>query len=147
MNNRREFLKKAGLLLGAGLALPVVSNVLSSCNTNSVTPVSSITVKITDYPALTNTGGATSVTNAGFNQGAPVIIVKTSASTFNTFSGICPHEGCSVDPPANNQIYCQCHGSIFSTTDGGVLRGPARSALQSLTNSFNSTSNILTIGS
>jgi len=144
MNDRREFLKKAGLLLGVGFTLPIISNVLNSCN-STVNPVGSITVKITDYPALSNIGGATSVTNAGFNQGARVIIVRTSSTTYNTYSGICPHAGCGVDPPSNNQILCNCHGSIFSTSNGSVLRGPARSGLPLLSNVFDNTTNILTI--
>ena len=144
MNDRREFLKKAGLILGAGLTLPIISNVLDSCN-SSVSPVSSITVKISDYSALANIGGAASVTNSGFNQGAPVIIVKTSATTYRTYSGICPHAGCGVSLAGNNQIVCYCHGSIFAVSSGAVIQGPARSGLPLLSNTFNSSTNTLTI--
>jgi thiosulfate dehydrogenase (quinone) large subunit len=57
------------------------------------------------------------------------LVIAQDANGFFAFSGICPHAGCLVDPPASNgSTYCACHGSRFDG-NGKVTTGPARTAL------------------
>jgi Rieske Fe-S protein len=57
---------------------------------------------------------------------------KFAISRFNgkvrVLSNICTHAGCAVDPKGAD-LYCECHGSLFSAVDGAVSAGPARFAL------------------
>lgn len=141
MGSRRDFLKKSGLLLGAGLTLPVLSTLITSCNKNEGAPVnsiSSIDVNLTSYPALNTDGGSASVTVPGFNYSGPVIIIR-KGTDYNVLSGVCPHEGCFVDPPpfTNNEIVCRCHFSYFNASSGAYIKGPARTGLTQLTYKLN----------
>lgn len=62
------------------------------------------------------------------NDGGTVI-TQPSAGTYNAFTAICTHQGCTVASVADNQITCPCHGSIFSAKDGSVIQGPANAPL------------------
>ena len=148
LNDRREFIKKAGLLLGAGLSLPVISTFISSCSKNEgpVNPGGGpLTVKISDYPALSTIGNAVKVTSADFNGGRAVMIIKTGTAAFLTLSTKCTHMGCEVNLPSGGEIHCPCHGSIYSAADGSVIQGPAPAALPKLANTYDSGTGILTI--
>lgn len=48
------------------------------------------------------------------------------------YSTRCTHLGCRIKPANGEQMICPCHGSIFSTTDGSVIKGPAEKSLQML---------------
>ena len=54
---------------------------------------------------------------------------KFAVSRFNgnvrVLSNICTHSGCAVNPQGPD-LYCGCHGSLFSGVDGAVSVGPAR---------------------
>ena len=63
------------------------------------------------------------------SQGNPVVVVQPAPGQFLAYSAICPHAGCPVSQVQQNQILCPCHGSVFSSTDGSVLGGPAPSGL------------------
>jgi Rieske Fe-S protein len=54
-----------------------------------------------------------------------VVVTQPRAGTFNAFSMICTHQGCSVNEVADGTINCPCHGSKFKITDGSVTEGPA----------------------
>ncbi len=71
-------------------------------------------------------GGGAVVSDA---QGNPVVVVQPAAGQYLAYSAVCPHAGCPVSEVSQNQIICPCHGSVFSSTDGSVLGGPAPSGL------------------
>jgi Rieske Fe-S protein len=60
------------------------------------------------------------------------VVVKDGADV-RAYSAVCPHQGCLVDSVASGAISCPCHGSQFSTSDGEVIRGPARRGLAAAT--------------
>lgn len=55
----------------------------------------------------------------------PVVLTQPTAGEVKAFTSICPHQGCLVSEVSNNEIYCPCHGSKFSSLDGSVIAGPA----------------------
>lgn len=150
--NRRKFLKKAGTLLTAGLALPVLGNFVTSCDSNEgplINSNNSLIISVADYPELAELGAFVKVRSNDFNNGRAVIVVKVETSTYKTFSSVCTHQGCEVNLPVNDKFICDCHGSAFSVQDGSVLQKPFDGAsiapLPILKNQFNIEKGILTI--
>lgn len=86
-----------------------------------------VTLKAANVPV----GGGTIL------AGARVVVTQPTAGTYKAFSAICTHQGCLVATVDNDTILCACHNSVFSASDGRVLRGPATSALASRTVSIN----------
>lgn len=62
------------------------------------------------------------------SDGAEFLVCRPSADEAVAFSAICTHKGCTVEP-SGQELKCPCHSSIFSTTDGSVLGGPAEEPL------------------
>jgi Rieske Fe-S protein len=60
---------------------------------------------------------------------ANLVVVRLDADTYRAFSATCPHLGCQVAQVADNQISCPCHGSVFRSSDGSVVQGPATRGL------------------
>jgi Rieske Fe-S protein len=58
-----------------------------------------------------------------------VVVSQPTRGAFKAFSAVCTHEGCLVSRIDQDTAQCPCHGSLFSTVDGGVLRGPAQAPL------------------
>lgn len=58
-----------------------------------------------------------------------LLIVQPREGLFLAFSASCTHSGCEVTDVTATQMICTCHGSAFSTRDGSVLQGPARTGL------------------
>lgn len=59
----------------------------------------------------------------------PVVVVQPADGDIRAFSAVCPHQGCLVSSVEANEIFCPCHGSLFSAQDGAVIAGPANSGL------------------
>jgi Rieske Fe-S protein len=55
------------------------------------------------------------------------VAVGRDAAGLYPMSALCTHAGCPTQP-ANGDLFCPCHGSLFDGT-GKVLRGPARASL------------------
>lgn len=78
--------------------------------------------------ALTSTADV--AVGSGVILEAPaVVITQPTEGDFHAFSSICTHQGCPVTDFVDGDIHCSCHGSLFSATDGSVVKGPANKAL------------------
>ncbi len=151
-NKRREFLKTGSSLLGIGLALPALSTVFVACDKNEgplKESTDSLSIKVSDYPGLSQTGGSAKVKNADFNDGYSVLIIRTADTEYLTYTSKCTHRGCEVNTPDSDTIRCPCHGAAFAVADGTVLNKPADNSniapLPKLQNTFNANTGILTI--
>ena len=128
--SRREFLVKVG---SGAAALAVLTPALGSgaiAMGRSVTAgVGPITLDLTgsNFKALTRAGGALKIPNT-FDNGKPIIVVRTSETTVAAFSSKCTHWGCELPLPGNNVITCPCHGATY-TAAGKVTHGPAKKDL------------------
>jgi Rieske Fe-S protein len=58
-----------------------------------------------------------------------IVITQPRAGSFQAFTAICTHQGCTVSSVSGGTINCPCHGSKFSITNGSVVAGPAPSPL------------------
>ena len=58
-----------------------------------------------------------------------VVITQPTDGDFHAFNRACTHQGCPVTDLVEGNIHCNCHGSLFSATDGSVVQGPATQPL------------------
>jgi cytochrome b6-f complex iron-sulfur subunit len=139
--NRRAFLA-TGVLAAAAAAIA------TGCGngefgpplpTGSGGPSGSVTIKVSNFPALATVGRLAAV--------APErAAVRTGAASFLALSTICTHQGCDADVASSGtQIVCPCHGSRFDTA-GNVIAGPASRPLTQLPTRYNPQTDELTIG-
>jgi thiosulfate dehydrogenase [quinone] large subunit len=138
--DRRQFLST---VTEAALKIAVVAAVapaLDACGDATGARGGTIVV---DVSALTQDGQAL-MTQSDGPDGAPVVVVRQSASEFLALSTVCTHQGCLLDSPSNGIMFCPCHGSEFNL-QGAVVRGPAQSSLARFSVSFDATTDKLTI--
>ena len=103
----------------------------------------SIAVRLTDYPVLQSLFGSIRL-DFGGSAFYPLLITRTSATTFSTLSTRCAHLGCIVDEynTQSSRISCHCHGSAYDA-NGVVINGPARSNLTSYSSTFDGVDAVL----
>ena len=58
-----------------------------------------------------------------------IVITQPRAGSFQAFTAVCTHQGCTVSSVSGGTVNCPCHGSKFSIANGSVVTGPAASAL------------------
>jgi len=58
-----------------------------------------------------------------------IVITQPRAGSFQAFTAVCTHQGCTVSSVSGGTVNCPCHGSKFSIANGSVVAGPAPSAL------------------
>ncbi|MDO5735518.1 MAG: Rieske (2Fe-2S) protein [Propionibacteriaceae bacterium] len=114
MSTRRQL-----LVSGAAIAAAALAGCTPEDNTKGLVPV---TVAKSDIPV----GGGVVRPEAG------VVITQPEEGTFVGFSSRCTHAGCDVHNVRDDGIFCACHGSLFSITDGVPTVGPATEPLRAV---------------
>ncbi len=152
--NRRDFLKKAGFMIGVGICAGSVSTILTSCEKDQsiiIPPPQAYSLSLAPFPKLATAGGIEKVVISGKNNNKPFIIKRIDQTTFVVHDSICPHQGCEVDLPTTptSGMDCPCHHVVFSPDDGSVMKNPISWASQPLPSfkvqQFDSGNNILKI--
>ena len=65
-------------------------------------------------------------------SGEPAVLVNND-SGYSAYVAICTHDGCQVHAVNATLLACPCHGAQFdATSNGTVLRGPARRPLSNI---------------
>lgn len=142
--NRREFLTKAASsTVLATISLPILTSVIQSCATSPTGPNVTHGTTTIDVSSLT-ADNQSFVSTTVYPDGTPILVIRKSATNYEALSMYCPHEGCQVNPPQSNQIYCACHGSRFDL-NGNVIAGPASSSLAKYTSVYNASAKTITV--
>ncbi len=53
------------------------------------------------------------------------VVTQPEQGTFEAFSAICTHQGCTVKDVKGGTINCACHGGAFAIADGSAVKFPA----------------------
>jgi cytochrome b6-f complex iron-sulfur subunit len=136
---RKDFLRSAGIICGAGLVggMAFLESCKKSSNSSAAQgPTVNFTLDLTQpaNSALNNVGGSVAL------QG--VVVAHTSGG-FVAVAQACTHQGCNIsyNNSATNFV-CPCHGATFSTT-GAAISGPTSTPVKKYT--ITQSGNILTI--
>ncbi|MGE5101412.1 MAG: ubiquinol-cytochrome c reductase iron-sulfur subunit [Deltaproteobacteria bacterium] len=120
--NRRDFFAKSALAAAALLAAQACGDgqigppAPQSVAGDPLLPLGGpVTIKLSDYPALANTGVIVEIPKER-------TVMRTGPSTFLALSRLCSHQQCDIDIKGDH-FECPCHGSQFTAT-GQVIRGP-----------------------
>jgi Rieske Fe-S protein len=138
--SRRQFIAASAASAVAALLVTACGGASDTTGVNT-SPVS-LSVQVSSYSALANVGGIAQVNNGG----TPVAAVRTGANSFDAFSLICPHNGCTVGIVGGSSFSCPCHGARFAAS-GAWTGGQRTSNLASLATSYDATTGVLTISS
>ena len=128
--DRKEFLSLLGLTVGGGVAI----SCLGGCTKENVVDPGGSTgggggsLDFTlDLNAPEN---AVLKNNGGFLVKSGVIVARTTGGVYIAVAAACTHQGTIIQYEGNNsRFFCPNHGSTFSES-GGVLNGPASTALK-----------------
>ena len=61
----------------------------------------------------------------------PCLLIHHADGTWVALSAVCSHLGCTVQyQPAQNRIFCACHGGIYDPKSGANVSGPPPKPLQ-----------------
>lgn len=112
MSTRRELLTS-----GAAIAAALL---VGCSDTQEAAELEAVTVDKKDIPV----GGGVVRAEAG------LVITQPEEGTFMGFSSLCTHQGCDVREVRKDGIFCACHGSLFSISDGSPTAGPASAPLR-----------------
>ena len=120
--NRRDFLTKSALAAAALITAQACGDgqigppAAHSVPGDPLLPLGGpVTIKLSDYPALANTGVIVEIPNER-------VVMRTGPAAFFALSRLCSHQQCDIDIKGDF-FECPCHGSQFAA-DGHVLRGP-----------------------
>ena len=133
--DRRDFVMRAAAALAAVA--------LAGCAGGSPTSpgsVSSTTLNLADYPALSSVGGVATLSVSG----TPLAIVRTGSTTFAAFSRICPHQGATIGVTSSG-FQCPQHGATFNKS-GQWIGGQPTGNLTSYPVTYNAAAGTLTVG-
>lgn len=133
--NRRDFLKKAGLLFGAGAAATSLSSLIVGCQDETIPlpppppPGSNYEIDVTKYPDLLTVGSilkCDAVLSTDASQKLTVIVKSEPNDEFIIVQSNCAHQGDQELPAQVNaagHIVCPRHLLEFSMNkdDAGVI--------------------------
>ncbi len=160
--SRGQFLRSLGLSTSTLMAFYCLGTTMSSCGSKSDTPtpvdpgtgsgtgVTGTTTGAVNFKIdLTNATYTSLKTAGGFKIIGDVLVAFTSASTYVALAKACTHQGTQLQyRAAQNDLYCNNHGSEFTTT-GAVDKGPSTgdtiTALQVYKISLSTDGNTLTV--
>jgi Rieske Fe-S protein len=121
--NRRDFFAKSALAAAALMAIEACGDgqigppAPRSVAGDPLLPLGGpVTIKLSDFPALADTGVIVDVPNKQRT------VMRTGPATFLALSKLCSHQQCDIDIKGDH-YECPCHGSQFTAT-GQVTRGP-----------------------
>ncbi len=117
--------------LGCALAYGVAGPILVACSSGSGeagggagSGASSATAGTTLVAAAdVPVGGGVALTDV------KIVVTQPTEGEFKAFSGICTHQGGTIDKVEGGDMVCPLHGSRFSIQDGSVDQGPASNPL------------------
>ncbi len=130
---RRRFL---GCALAFGVAGPLLVACSSGSDAGSDGGAAGATGEGTGDGGSSPAAGATLVAAADVPVGGgvaltdiQVVVTQPSDGVFKAFSGICTHQGGTINKVEDGDMVCPLHGSRFSLEDGSVDQGPAANPL------------------
>jgi cytochrome b6-f complex iron-sulfur subunit len=134
--SRRQFVSAATLV--------AVAAILESCTAatgpgGGSTSGGPITVKLSNFPALSAVGGIARVDSGG----SPTALVRTGTSTFIGLSMICTHQGSTI-AITNGSFTCPNHGARFNSS-GAWIGGQSASNLQSFSATYDAVAGTIVI--
>ncbi|WP_338872965.1 Rieske (2Fe-2S) protein [Spirosoma sp. SC4-14] len=161
---RGEFLRSLGMSSAALMAFYCMGTGLTACSSKSNDPSPSTGGTGTTTPSTGFTGNATEsagainftldLTDSNFSKlktagqyaiVGSIIVAKIKNGSLIALSKTCTHEGTEVQyRSAQDDIYCNNHGSEYSTT-GAVEVGPATRALTQYKTALSTDGNTLTV--
>ncbi|GAA4747599.1 Rieske (2Fe-2S) protein [Gordonia alkaliphila] len=118
---------RRAVLAGAGAA--AVTLAAAACSTAPPAAQPEPTVELPDGTTILATVDQVP-TGSGLLVGDTdqILVTQPVAGTFEAFSAVCPHAGCTVTV-SGAELVCPCHGSHFAL-DGERTAGPAPSGLE-----------------
>ena len=130
IESRRKFLRQATSAVGLALTAPAIASIIASCEYDETLAGSGekFTIKIADYPELSEVGGITAAVISTLNDGNAVFISRVEENKFAVFTTVCTHQGCPVDLPfaPDEDLWCPCHASVFERETGKIIQQPTQ---------------------
>lgn len=138
--DRRAFISETARLAALAVLVSACSGGLGSLTGPGSTSLSqAITIKLSDYPALANAGGAARINGTS----VPIALVNEGNSNYTALSLICTHQGGTVQ--WNGQIFiCPVHGAEFAA-DGHWIGGQPTTSLHTYPTSYDAGAGTVTI--
>ncbi|MBO0914092.1 Rieske (2Fe-2S) protein [Streptomyces laculatispora] len=120
---RRTVLKGAALAGVAGLGVSACSTDSKLGHAQTPTPTAPVELGAPDEVP---------VGESKLYREQRVIVTCPAKGQYKAFSAQCTHAGCLLDKVEDNEGHCPCHGSLFDTTTGKAVHGPATVPLPSV---------------
>lgn len=120
--SRRTIIKSAGVV-GTVAAVGSSAAVTSACTSEDSGDAPPESTGYASVPSSDVPVGSGTVVDETY------VVTQPEAGEFYAFSSVCTHQGCQVRTVTEKEIVCPCHSSMFSTTTGEVLQGPATEPL------------------
>ncbi|WEH42387.1 Rieske (2Fe-2S) protein [Streptomyces sp. AM 2-1-1] len=113
---RRTVLKGAALVGAAGLGAAACSTESKLGHAQNPTPTAPVDLGAAD---------AVPVGGSKLYREQRLLVTCPAKGEYKAFSAQCTHAGCVLTRIEGTEGHCPCHGSVFDTTTGKVVHGPA----------------------